>query len=131
MHTLALKKGSVLKVGGYDNTSDELAAKMVDYARAAVGEAGYTPYYMYRQKYVSGNLENVGYAKPGKFCVYNVDIMEETTTIVANGAGGISKKLDVSSNLLERCANPKGLDVYLARGSEVPEKRRDFFIGKS
>lgn len=131
VHTLALKKGSVLKVGGYDNTSDELAAKMVDYARAAVGEAGYAPYYMYRQKYVSGNLENVGYAKIGKFCVYNVDIMEETTTIVANGAGGISKKFDLSLNLLERCANPKGLDVYLARGSEVPEKRRDFFIGKN
>ena len=130
VHTLALKKGSVLKVGGYDNTSDGLAAKMVDYAREAVSKAGYTPYYMYRQKYVSGNLENVGYAKPGKFCIYNVDIMEETTTIIANGAGGISKKLDVSLNLLERCANPKGLDVYLARGSEVPAKKRMFFTGK-
>lgn len=130
VHTLALKKGSVLKVGGYDNTSDDLAAKMVDYARYAVAKAGYTPYYMYRQKYVSGNLENVGYAKPGKFCVYNVDIMEETTTIIANGAGGISKKLDVSLNLLERCANPKGLDVYLSRGSEVAAKKRAFFTAK-
>ena len=127
VHTLALKKGSVLKVGGYDNTSDELAAKMVDYAREAVQKAGYSPYYMYRQKYVSGNLENVGYALPGKYCLYNVDIMEETTTIIANGAGGISKKLDLSRNLLERCANPKGLDVYLARGSEVFDKKRTFF----
>lgn len=131
VHTLALKKGSVLKVGGYDNSSDELAAKMVDYAREAVAEAGYIPYYMYRQKYVSGNLENVGYSKPGKFCIYNVDIMEETTTIVANGAGGISKKLDITLNSLERCANPKGLDVYLARGREVFDKRRAFFLGKS
>lgn len=129
VHTLALKKGSVLKVGGYDNSSDTLAAKMVDYAREAVTSAGYLPYYMYRQKYVSGNLENVGYAKPGKFCVYNVDIMEETTTIVANGAGGISKKLDIGRNALERCANPKGLDVYLARGREVFEKKRIFFLG--
>lgn len=127
VHTLALKKGSVLKVGGYDNTSDELAAKMVDYAREAVQKAGYSPYYMYRQKYVSGNLENVGYALQGKYCLYNVDIMEETTTIIANGAGGISKKLDLSRNLLERCANPKGLDVYLARGSEVFDKKRAFF----
>ena len=70
---------------------------------------------------------NVGYAKPGKYCVYNVDIMEETTTIVANGAGGISKKLDIAKNALERCANPKGLDVYLARGEEVAEKKRKFF----
>ena len=127
VHTLALKKGSVLKVGGYDNASDTLASDMVDYARNAVGRAGYSPYYMYRQKYVSGNLENVGYAKPGKYCVYNVDIMEETTTIVANGAGGISKKLDIAKNALERCANPKGLDVYLARGEEVAEKKRKFF----
>lgn len=130
VHTLALKKGSVLKVGGYDNTSDELAAKMVDYAREAVQDAGYSPYYMYRQKYVSGNLENVGYALPGKYCLYNVDIMEETTTIIANGAGGISKKLDISRNLLERCANPKGIDVYLARGEEVFAKKRAFFTQK-
>lgn len=131
VHTLALKKGSVLKVGGYDNTSDDLAAKMVDYAKEAVENAGYSPYYMYRQKYVSGNLENVGYSLPGKYCIYNVDIMEETTTIIANGAGGISKKLDISQNLLERCANPKGLDVYLARGEEVFAKKRAFFTGNS
>ena len=129
VHTLALKKGSVLKVGGYDNASDELAAKMVDYARDAVCKAGYSPYYMYRQKYVSGNLENVGYSLPGKYCVYNVDIMEETTTIIANGAGGISKKLDIAENRLERCANPKGLDVYLSRGEEVFDKKREFFLG--
>lgn len=131
VHTLALKKGSVLKVGGYDNSSDELAARMVDYAREAVGKAGYTPYYMYRQKYVSGNLENVGYSKPGKFCIYNVDIMEETSTIIANGAGGISKKLDIAKNSLERCANPKGLDVYLQRGREVFDKKRAFFLGET
>ncbi len=130
VHTLALKKGSVLKLGGYDNTSDDLAARMVDYARAAVAEAGYTPYYMYRQKYVSGNLENVGYAKPGKFCIYNVDIMEETTTIVANGAGGISKLLNIQENRLERCANPKGLNVYLERGEEVAAKKRSFFLSE-
>lgn len=130
VHTLALKKGSVLKVGGYDNASDEEAARMVDYAREAAAKAGYLPYYMYRQKYVSGNLENVGYSKPGKYCIYNVDIMEETTTIIANGAGGISKKLDITSNALERCANPKGLDVYLARGEAVSEKKRVFFLGE-
>lgn len=127
VHTLALKKGSVLKVEGYDNSTDDLASRMVDYAREAVGKAGYSPYYMYRQKYVSGNLENVGYCKEGKQCIYNIDIMEETSTIIANGAGGISKMLDLSRNALERCANPKGLDVYLARGDEVAAAKRRFF----
>ena len=127
VHTLALKKGSALKLGGYDNTSESDAAAMVDYAYGAIKGAGYVPYYMYRQKYMSGNLENVGYCKPGKQCVYNVDIMEETTTIIACGAGGISKFVDREAGRVERYADPKGLDVYLARGEEVWRRRREFF----
>ena len=127
VHTLALKKGSALKLGGYDNTSESDAAAMVDYAYGAIKGAGYVPYYMYRQKYMSGNLENVGYCKPGKQCVYNVDIMEETTTIIACGAGGISKFVDREAGRVERYADPKGLDVYLTRGEEVWRKRREFF----
>ena len=75
VHTLYMKKGSALKQGGYDNTDFETASKMVDYAYSKLTESGYEPYYMYRQKYTSGNLENVGYAKPNKACIYNVDIM--------------------------------------------------------
>ena len=127
VHTLALKKGSALKLGGYDNTSESDAAAMVDYAYGAIKGAGYVPYYMYRQKYMSGNLENVGYCKPGKQCVYNVDIMEETTTIIACGAGGISKFVDREAGRVERYADPKGLDVYLERGEEVWHRRREFF----
>ena len=127
VHTLALKKGSALKSGGYDNTSESDAAAMVDYAYRACKAAGYVPYYMYRQKYMSGNLENVGYCKPCRQCVYNVDIMEETTTIVACGAGGISKFVDREAGRVERYADPKGLDVYLQRGEEVWRKRREFF----
>lgn len=70
---------------------------MVDYAYSKLTESGYEPYYMYRQKYTSGNLENVGYAKPNKACIYNVDIMEEDTSIIANGANAISKKWDKNS----------------------------------
>ncbi len=127
VHTLALKKGSALKLGNYDNTSESDAAKMVDYARSACTGQGYLPYYMYRQKYMSGNLENVGYCLPSKQCVYNVDIMEETTSIIACGAGGISKFVDREAGRVERCADPKGLDVYLARGEDVWRKRREFF----
>ena len=100
---------------------------MVDHAYSAAKRAGYAPYYMYRQKYMSGNLENVGYCLPGKQCVYNVDIMEETATIVACGAGGISKLVDRKAGRVERYADPKGLDVYLARGEEIWRRKEAFF----
>lgn len=127
VHTLALKRGSVLKVDGYDNFVPELPARMIDYSIAALTKAGYVPYYLYKQKYMSGNLENVGYCKVGKTCLYNVDIMEETTSILANGAGGISKYVDRKIDVIHRHANPKGLDVYLQRGEENLTRKRDFF----
>lgn len=126
VHTLALKKGSTLKVGGYDNSSYDLAEKMVDYARNTVESSGYLPYYMYKQKYMSGNLENVGYCKEGKACIYNIHIMEEVSSIIANGAGGISKRIFYGDRL-ERLANPKGLDVYLQRRDKMLIDKKKFF----
>ncbi len=66
---------------------------MVRLGAQAAGEMGLCPYYLYRQKYMDGNKENVGYAKAGHECLYNVDIMEETTSILAVGAGAISKRV--------------------------------------
>ena len=126
VHTLALKKGSTLKVGGYDNSSVELANSMVNYAQKALEKNGYLPYYMYKQKYMSGNLENVGYCKTGKACIYNIHIMEEVSSIIANGAGGISKRI-FDGDRLERLANPKGLDVYLQRRDKMLEDKEKFF----
>ncbi|MDE5756320.1 MAG: coproporphyrinogen dehydrogenase HemZ [Clostridia bacterium] len=126
VHTLALKKGSTLKVGGYDNSSFDLANSMVNYAQNALEKAGYMPYYMYKQKYMSGNLENVGYCKEGKACIYNIHIMEEVSSIIANGAGGISKRI-FDGDRLERLANPKGLDVYLQRRDKMLEDKEKFF----
>ncbi len=126
VHTLALKKGSALKVGGYDNSSFDLASSMVDYAQKTLEKNGYMPYYMYKQKYMSGNLENVGYCKKGKACIYNVHIMEEVSSIIANGAGGISKRI-FDGDRLERLANPKGLDVYLQRRDKMLEDKEKFF----
>ncbi len=126
VHTLALKKGSALKVGGYDNSSFDLASSMVDYAQKTLEKNGYMPYYMYKQKYMSGNLENVGYCKKGKACIYNVHIMEEVSSIIANGAGGISKRI-FDGDSLERLANPKGLDVYLQRRDKMLEDKEKFF----
>lgn len=127
VHTLALKRGSALKTQGYENAALEMPRRMIDYSSRALAKAGYEPYYLYKQKYMSGSLENIGYCKPGKPCIYNVDIMEETTTIIANGAGGISKTVDKARDTIERLANPKGLDVYLSRGSENLARKEAFF----
>ena len=127
VHTRAIKKGSVLKDSAYDNKDDSLPAAMIDYSHAALTSAGYSPYYMYRQKYMSGNLENTGYCLKGKQCVYNVDIMEECATIFACGAGAISKAVMPEASRIERLANPKGLDVYLARGDTLADKKEAFF----
>jgi oxygen-independent coproporphyrinogen-3 oxidase len=85
---------------------------------------------MYRQKYTSGNLENVGYAKKGKLCVYNVDIMEEDTSILAAGAAAISKKWDKSINLITRNANYKEPLEYVKHFDVVMDKQRAFWLGE-
>lgn len=128
VHTLYMKKGSALKQGGYDNTDFETASKMVDYAYSKLTESGYEPYYMYRQKYTSGNLENVGYAKPNKACIYNVDIMEEDTSIIANGANAKSKKWDKKLNLITRCANYKEPLEYVKHIDEMMKRQHDFWL---
>lgn len=127
IHTLALKRGSKLHETNYDNADDYLPSKFVDFAMNELMKNGYEPYYMYKQKHVSGNLENVGYCKKGKACIYNVDIMEETNSIIANGAGAISKRLFNEESRLERLPNPKGLDVYLAREQSIINDKSLFF----
>lgn len=127
VHTLAIKKGSNLKLADYDNKIEILPKQMIDYSKKSIISSGFEPYYMYRQKYMSGNLDNTGYAKPGKACVYNVDIMEETHSIIACGAGAISKRVWSAENRLERLANPKGIDVYLQREAKLLADKKIFF----
>lgn len=127
VHTLYLKKGSSLKNEGYAVTANSLAESMVDYAFSRLTEEGYEPYYMYRQKYTGGNLENVGYAKPGTACLYNMDIMEEDTTVFAAGAAAISKKVTPSINLIERNANYKEPLEYIKHFDTVMQRQRDFW----
>lgn len=129
VHTLALKKGSLMKERG--ERTDENVAEMVDYAREKLSEKGYRPYYLYRQKYVAQNLENVGYAKPGKECRYNIDIMEETASIAACGCNAISKRVFHRENRIERQANPKDvltynkdLGIYLSRKRSLFENSK-------
>lgn len=127
VHTLYLKKGSELHTGGYKSTENSEAERMVDYALTKLSASGYEPYYMYRQKYTSGNLENVGYTKPGKACLYNMDVMEEDTTVFAAGAAAISKKVTPAINLIERNANYKEPLEYVKHFDTVMQRQKDFW----
>ncbi len=127
IHTLAIKRASALKLGGYVQAAPEAAQAMVEAGCAFALGQGYTPYYLYRQKYMAGNLENVGYCRPGKACIYNVDVMEETTCNLAFGAGAISKWVFDGRRRIERAANLKNIELYIARIDEMIEKKRALY----
>lgn len=121
VHTLALKSGSNLFMKGED-TQREFSLnteKMVDYAYSKLKESDYHPYYLYRQSKMVGNLENVGYCKKGYESLYNIYVMEETHTILACGAGAVSKLRDQNSNYLERIFNFKYPFEYIDRFEEM------------
>lgn len=129
VHTLALKRGSTLKEKNYSATEQDVA-KMVEYAHQALYQADYVPYYMYRQKYMMENLENVGFCKKGKPCLYNIGIMEEITDILACGSGAISKKLTIGQNKIERSANAKDVITYIDRCQDYIDKKFQLFTPK-
>ena len=83
---------------------------MLDYSRTTLS-GGYLPYYLYRQKYMSGSLENVGWARPGTESLYNIVMMEELHTVLSLGAGGVTKF--VENGVVRRMANPKYPQEYL------------------
>ena len=121
---MCVKRAASLRFSGNGLTESEIMNDMLDYAQTSLTGAGYTPYYMYRQKNISGNLENVGYAKPGTSSFYNVNIMEEAQSIIALGGGGTSKI--VTNNKIERICNfkdpleyIKGFDEILKRKEEI------------
>ena len=95
-------------------------------------EMGLEPYYLYRQKSMAGNLENVGYASPGKAGIYNILIMEEKQTIVACGAGASTKRVwnepdQDGTHRIERCENVKDVAQYIARIDEMIERKQKLF----
>jgi oxygen-independent coproporphyrinogen-3 oxidase len=85
---------------------------------------GMEPYYLYRQKNMAGNFENVGYARPGKACLYNILIMEEQQTIAACGAGATTKVLYREEDRIERAENVKDVEQYIQRVDEMIERKR-------
>ncbi len=129
VHTLAVKQGSVMSHQQTLERTSEVSA-MVQYAHDKLYTAGYKPYYMYRQKYMSDNLENVGFCKSGKQCRYNINMMEETNNILACGANAISKRVFSSQNRLERTANAKDVITYNERLSVYLDKKGALFGGQ-
>jgi len=97
--------------------------EMIDLTASYARSMGQEPYYLYRQKNMAGNFENVGYSLPGKACIYNILIMEEKQTIIACGAGTTTKVIFPSENRLERVENVKDVEQYIARIDEMLERK--------
>ncbi len=127
VHTLALKRASDLNINmesykdaliGYQTIID-----MISLSREYMEKYNYNPYYMYRQKHMLGNLENIGYAKEGYECLYNMQIMEERQSNYAIGAGAVSKFVYLDENRIERVDDVKNLEVYLERVDDMILKK--------
>lgn len=118
VHTLALKKGAELFRRREALPTQAAVEEMVDCANAALSGRGYAPYYLYRQKYMTGSLENVGWCRDGDACLYNVYMMEELSSILALGGGAVSKR-NLPENRLERQCNPKYPKQYVERIKQV------------
>ena len=144
VHSLAIKRSSRLHEQlavageGYGQVEREGAAEMIVTARRRLMAGGWRPYYLYRQKYMAGNLENVGYARPGRACLYNIGNMEETVSVLALGAGAITKWLfnpadrpgDYRELRIERAPNVRNIEEYTCRVDEMVERKRKVILGE-
>ena len=126
VHTLALKKGADLFEERFGLPTAEMVADMVDYANTALRNAGYKPYYLYRQKYMSGSFENVGWSRDGLDSLYNIYMMEEVHTILSLGGGGMNK-VNLPDGRLERFHNPKFPEQYIEMIDDVCRQKEDMF----
>lgn len=125
VHSLAIKRASKLNQWIEENGIETLknTDTTMDIAAAGAKAMNMEPYYLYRQKNMSGNFENVGYARDGKFGIYNILIMEEVQTIVALGAGSITKRV-FPDGRIERCDNVKDVALYIEKIDEMIERKR-------
>ena len=130
VHSLALKRASRLKIewDSYRAFQMKNTDAQMKLTEAACRELGRLPYYLYRQKNMAGNFENVGYAAPGKEGLYNIFMMEEVGDIAACGAGTVSKRV-FADGRIERCDTVKDLDLYISRIDEMVERKRKLFEG--
>jgi oxygen-independent coproporphyrinogen-3 oxidase len=138
VHSLAIKRGSRLfeairerELKGELKTtmleSMNNTGEMMEIARQGAADMGLEPYYLYRQKNISGNFENTGYAAPGKAGIYNILINEEVQSIVALGAGTVTKRVFGEGGRIERCDNVKDIKLYMENIAEMIERKRKLF----
>lgn len=132
VHTLSMKRSSTLTEEGVklDTQQAEESAKMLRYTEQKLTDKDYIPYYLYRQSRMAGNLENVGWSKRGKECLYNVYVMDETHTIFGCGAGAVTKLKSPEFQYLERIFNFKYPYEYIDRFEEMIQRKNqvsDFY----
>ena len=128
VHSMAIKRAAGM--AEYLKEHSEIKSintpDMLKCAESAALEMGMKPYYLYRQKNMAGNFENVGYAREGCYGIYNILIMEEVQSIIACGAGTVSKRVH-KDGLIERCDNVKDVELYMSRLDEMLERKRKLF----
>ena len=132
VHSLAIKRASKLSQWIEDHgiecikNSDDI----MDMTQCICESMGLKPYYLYRQKNMSGNFENVGYAREGKEGIYNILIMEEKQSIVALGAGTVTKRVfhEGDNYRMERCDNVKDVDLYIEKIDEMIDRKRRLWL---
>ena len=126
VHTLALKKGADLFEKRTSLPSAEDVTTMVAYAGGVLSGLSYKPYYLYRQKYMSGSFENVGWSRDRLDCLYNIYMMEEVHTILSLGGGGMNK-VNLPNGRLERFHNPKFPEQYIEMIDDVCKQKEEMF----
>lgn len=127
IHSLALKRAARLNLFKdiYAPVSFENSARIMDRTASSAGSMGMNPYYLYRQKSMAGNFENVGYARPGREGLYNILIMEEKQSILAAGSGASTKFVFEEGRRIERVENVKNVQEYISRIDEMIERKRE------
>ncbi len=126
VHTLALKKGADLFEKRESLPTAEDVTQMVAYANDVLRDLNYKPYYLYRQKYMSGSFENVGWSRDNLDCLYNIYMMEEVHTILSLGGGGMNK-VNFSDGSLKRFHNPKFPEQYIEMIDDVLKQKEEMF----
>ena len=125
VHTMSIKRGSRLheQLGDYALTDGATVEKMVNYSFEKLKNNCYNPYYLYRQKHMVGEHENIGYSKKGFESLYNIMIMEETNSIVSLGCGGVTKIVNLPDDKIERVFNVKEAVDYVTRIDEMCRRK--------
>ena len=123
VHSMCVKKAADLNVSNLELTKSKDMNRMLSYTQNKMKKTNRVPYYMYRQKNISGNLENVGYSTKETMSFYNINIMEEAQTIIALGGGGVTKV--VMGDRIERIFNFKDPYEYINRFDEILEKKQE------